>query len=175
MQDMSDTPITSEIQGKQVGEEIVLVEEWGPEDDLMELKIVASQIPPQRKNPPQAQTFSKRVPRSGVSMLEIAQARVSKKNLEVPGMSTHNTFTILQDVDDSTFSSLALNCGVQLQTEKISEQGNISLLKAKELAQAAIQQAKECKKKREEMAEKTKHIREGAQSHNKEEIVIPTE
>ena len=127
-------------------EEIVEVADWGEEDDLLEAELPADHNIPKRNPPPQATTFSKRVPRSGISVLKLAEDRVAAKNLEAPGMSKTNPFIILQEVDDSSLSSLAVNCGISLNFDVTSELENLTLLRAKELAQAAIQQAIEYKK-----------------------------
>ena len=79
-------------------------------------------------------------------MLKLVEDRVAAKNLEAPGMSKTNPFIILQEVDDSSLSSLAVNCGISLDSDVTSELENLTLLRAKEFAQAAIQQAIECKK-----------------------------
>jgi len=122
-------------------EEIVEVADWGEEDDLLEAELSADHNIPKRNPPPQATTFSKRAPRSGISLLKLAEDRVAAKNLEVPGMSKTNLFIILQEVDDSSLSSLAVNCGISLDSDVTSELENLTLLRAKELAQAAIQQS----------------------------------
>jgi len=155
-------------------EEIVEVADWGEEDDLLEAELAADHNIPKRNPPPQATTFSKRVPKSGISVLKLAEDRVAAKNLEVPGMSKTNLFIILQEVDDSSLSSLAVNCGISLDSDVTSELENLTLLRAKELAQAAIQQAIECKKQREELAAVEKHVSNPDESNPLEEVVNPS-
>ncbi|RLN27877.1 hypothetical protein C2845_PM05G14510 [Panicum miliaceum] len=101
--------------------EIVVVEEWSEADDLMEGELSIETTKTQKEGPAQAQVFSRRIQRSGLSVLETAEARQAKKNLENSG----NVSTDLE---------------------------NISLLKAKELAQAAIRMANEQKKLRSEQS-----------------------
>jgi len=60
-----------------------------------------------------------------------------------------------------------------LQSDDTSEYENLSLLRAKEMAQAAIQQAIECKKKREELAADGKYLTNLEVSDSLEELVNP--
>ena len=139
----------------------------------MEMDGSSDQNMAKRKLPAQATVFSKRVPRTGVSMLETAEAKAVMKNLEAPGMHITNPFAILQKVNNSSLSFLAVNCGIQLQSDDTSEYENLSLLRAKEMAQAAIQQAIECKKKREELAADGKYLTNLEVSDSLEELVNP--
>ena len=77
-------------------EEIVEVADWGEEDDLLEAELAADHNISKRNPPPQATTFSKRVPRSGISVLKLVEDRVAAKNLEAPGTSKTNPFIIPQ-------------------------------------------------------------------------------
>ena len=86
-------------------EEVVVVEDQCEEDDLMEMDGSSDQNMAKRKLPAQATVFSKRVPRTGVSMLETAEAKAIMKNLEAPGMHITNPFAILQKVNNSSLSS----------------------------------------------------------------------
>ncbi|KAG2657466.1 hypothetical protein PVAP13_1KG175608, partial [Panicum virgatum] len=103
--------------------------------------------------PAQAQVYSRRGKRSGATMMQIGEARRAQKNLEDSGNPNPNSFSIMQEVDNNILDNVALNCGVILGEEVNSKMDVISLMKAKELAQAAIEQAKLAKKKREELAE----------------------
>ena len=103
--------------------------------------------------PAQAQVYSKRSKRSGATMMQIGEASAAQKNLEDLGNPNPNSFSILQDVDNNILDNVALNCGVILGEEVNSKMDVICLLKAKELAQAAIEQAKLSKKRRDELAE----------------------
>ena len=65
---------------------------------------------------------------------------------------------------------LAINCGISLDSDVTSELENLTLLRAKELAQAAILQAIECKKQREELAAIEKHVSNPDESNPLEEL-----
>ena len=69
---------------------------------------------------------------------------------------------------------LAINCGISLNSDVTSELENLTLLRSKELAQAAIQQAIECKKQREELAAVEKHVSNPDESNPLEEVVNPS-
>ena len=86
-------------------EEVIVVEDQCEEDDLMEMDGSSDQNMAKRKLPAQATVFSKRIPRTGVSMLETAEAKAVMKNLEAPGMHITNPFAILQKVNNSSLSS----------------------------------------------------------------------
>ena len=94
--------------------------------------------PPSLFAPAKAQRYSKRVRRDGLSCLDGATSKQKKKNLDI-GMSS-NSFLVLQNTDDSILEELPNNFGVSLGHDKVVAQ-NISLIKAKELAQEALQKA----------------------------------
>ena len=125
--------------------------EESKEDEPIQCSVDEEMTKKQPLRPAQAQVYSRRGKRSGATMMQIGEARTTQKNLEDSG--NPNSFSILQDVDNNILDNVVLNCGVILGEEVNSKMDVITLLKAKELAQAAIEQAKLSKKRRDELAE----------------------
>lgn len=78
-----------------------------------------------------------------------------KKNLEVPGNPMKHTPSSLQDIESPELLTVVENCGLVLGCDTSSRDLNVSLIKAKELAQIALSKAtKKFKIKEVEQAEK---------------------
>ncbi|KAK1606979.1 hypothetical protein QYE76_030652 [Lolium multiflorum] len=75
-------------------------------------------------------------PASAVSAMEKAQHRTASKNLDPAG-----TFTPLAHLPDDHLSSVARDSGLSFMTEKHTEAEILSLVRAKEAAQALLAQA----------------------------------
>ena len=127
--------------------------EESKEDEPIQCSVDEEMTKKQPLRPAQAQVYNRRGKRSGATMMQIGEARRAQKNLEDSGNPNPNSFSIMQEVDNNILDNVALNCGVILGEEVNSKMDVITLLKAKELAQAAIEQAKLSKKRRDELAE----------------------
>jgi len=144
--------LTKSVTLEEIDKNLTVFEE-SKEDEPIQCSVDEEMTKKQPLRPAQAQVYSRRGKRSGATMMQIGEARTAQKNLEDSGNPNPNSFSIMQEVDNNILDNVALNCGVILGEEVNSKMDVISLMKAKELAQAAIEQAKLAKKKREELAE----------------------
>ena len=106
------------------------------------------QAPPERSQmkgvqhqPTKASRWSQRAPRTGTPVEVLLECRKKEQNLQNTGKITVNEYTTFQDHDNCALNSTAINCGINLGKNNSEVDSKISLLKAKELAQAAISKA----------------------------------
>ena len=73
--------------------------------------------------------------------VEKAQRRAAARNLESTGFSSSSPFSVLQDLPDSHLASVVHDVGLAFAVETGREAEVLSLIRAKEAAQAAIAEA----------------------------------
>jgi len=76
------------------------------------------------------------------------ERRKKEQNLQNTGKITVNEYTTFQDHDNCALNSTTINCGINLGKTNSEVDNKISILKAKELAQAAISKAAELLKQK---------------------------
>ena len=92
-------------------------------------------------HPPRASRWSQRTHRIGASAAALPELRKAKQNLPNAGKNSTNAYIAFHDYDNRILDSTARNCGIKLGLDTSDADRKISLLKAKELAQAAISKA----------------------------------
>ncbi|RLN39894.1 hypothetical protein C2845_PM01G38770 [Panicum miliaceum] len=112
------------------------------------------------KQPPYASRCSSRITRDGSHIAELAGKQAAKKNLEnVGNFTTHPTSFFTKD-NANCLSSTANKWGINLGNDQLGVASNLSLMRARELAQKAIIEAtyKEKELKRVEEEEISKKL-----------------
>ena len=80
-------------------------------------------------------------PAAAMPSVEKAQHRAATRNLELTGLPSSSPFSVLQDLSDSHLASVVHDVGLDFAVETGREAEVLSLIRAKEAAQAAIAEA----------------------------------
>ena len=113
-----------------------------PEDLEVPAGGATSRRPRSRANPAGPPRKSARLhgPEAAVHSVERAERRAAVRNLEGPGSSS-SSFAVLQDLPDSHLTTVVHDAGLAFAVEAGTESEVLSLIRAKEKAQAAIAEA----------------------------------
>ncbi|KAG2578102.1 hypothetical protein PVAP13_6NG187903, partial [Panicum virgatum] len=108
---------------------------------VMELAYLVGDPEEVSHHPHRASRWSQRTPRTGASAAALLELRKAKQNLPNAGKNSTNAYIAFHDYDNRLLDSTTRNCGIKLGLDTSDADRKISLLKAKELAQAAISKA----------------------------------